>query len=230
MRTIVVLALIGLAVSAPVLFTDEQSSVSTDSPFASQGVFYSGTGSRLSHSQAPAAGVPPGSPFTMSAQQPIYWPAPDLQQIFRFDVQPQWVTARWPRVSHCLGESRLLGYRVPLVTCPTPSDIHGSLTYYFDDSQQVQRIIFKGWTGDPAKLTSLVTDQFGLQRQKSLAAGLYLKKSWGKLKGVLRLDHPPVAQQDLPTEKFMVLMELINPKSSLQVSDEIKLILGAMDF
>ncbi len=60
--------------------------------------------------------------------------------MLRFDVTVEWVMQRWPRVSTGLPYLQLQGYRVPLVTGTKVADLAGSLTYYFNARQQVQRI------------------------------------------------------------------------------------------
>ena len=46
---------------------------------------------------------------------------------------------RWPRVT-TVPQFALAGLRVPLVTGTQIDDLAGSLTYYFDRTDQVQRI------------------------------------------------------------------------------------------
>ncbi|MBC7855586.1 MAG: hypothetical protein IAF94_19320, partial [Pirellulaceae bacterium] len=50
-------------------------------------------------------------------------PTCDIPEAFRFDVSPQWINARWPRVTTVLAETDLQGLRVPLVTGPRPDDL-----------------------------------------------------------------------------------------------------------
>ena len=72
----------------------------------------------------------------------------ELHEVFRFDLHPKAVFARWPRVTTVLAEPALEGLRVPLVTGKDPDDLSGALTYYFDQQKVVQRITFQGYTGD----------------------------------------------------------------------------------
>ena len=65
-----------------------------------------------------------------------------------------WVLARWPRVSTRLANLDLQGYRVPLVSGTADGDLAGSLTYYFNSQQRVQRITFIGSTGDARPLVA----------------------------------------------------------------------------
>ena len=83
-------------------------------------------------------------------------PLPSLAEVLRFDATVDWVLQRWPRVTTGLPYLQLQGYRVPLVTGTGLADVAGSLTYYFNARQQVQRITFRGTTGDPQRFGSLV--------------------------------------------------------------------------
>jgi hypothetical protein len=87
-----------------------------------------------------------------------------LPDLFRFDLTPRTITDRWNRVSTGLGDVRYQGYRVPLVTGTTPSDLAGSLTYYFDAQPRLRRITFLGTTGDPGRVVEFFSKQFGFRR------------------------------------------------------------------
>jgi hypothetical protein len=90
-----------------------------------------------------------------------------FDDIFRFNITPSEILARWSRVSTGLGDLQLQGYRVPLVTGTAPTDLAGSLTYYFDTQQRLRRMTFIGTTGDPQRLVDFVTQQFGFHRLDS---------------------------------------------------------------
>ncbi len=66
-------------------------------------------------------------------------PPQTLEEVLRFDISPDWIIERWPRVSSGLSELDLQGYRVALVTGTAESDLAGSLTYYFNKKNQVDR-------------------------------------------------------------------------------------------
>ncbi|HTI50971.1 MAG TPA: DUF6690 family protein [Planctomycetaceae bacterium] len=90
-----------------------------------------------------------------------------LEDVFRFDLTPQIITQRWNRVTTGLGDVRYQGYRVPLVTGTTSSDLAGSLTYYFDAQPRLRRITFLGTTGDPARVVEFVGGKFGFRRAQT---------------------------------------------------------------
>ncbi|MGI8979601.1 MAG: DUF6690 family protein [Pirellulaceae bacterium] len=135
-------------------------------------------------------------------------PACDIPEAFRFDVSPQWITARWPRVTTVLAETDLQGLRVPLVTGPRPDDLAGSLTYYFDKRHEVKRIAFQGNTGDERRLVAFLTQYYGLKPVPTLGAGLYMTKLHGKPLSTLHLTWPPVVAMDKPTNRCEIVLEL----------------------
>jgi len=69
------------------------------------------------------------------------------------------------------GDYELHGLRVALITGTNSWDLHGSLTYYFDTSHRVQRITFRGWSGDATKLITLLTQKYGFRQQQTHWAG-----------------------------------------------------------
>lgn len=104
---------------------------------------------------ASLSGVPVGEGSPISVEGT---PVRDLAEVFRFDVTTDWILRHWPRVSTGLAQLQLQGYRVPLVTGTGEADLAGSLTYYFNARQKVQRITFCGTTGDAAR-TRRAADQ-----------------------------------------------------------------------
>ncbi len=156
----------------------------------------------------------------LSAQPLQFLPVQDLGQVFRFDWTADAIAQRWERVSVIEEGDGLRGLRVAFVSGINPSDIHGSLTFYFDRSQGLQRIGFRGWTGDPSALVGLMQGTYGLQARKSNLSGCYTSSSWGRTRGVLLLKPPAVIRAELPLQKVAILLDLVNPQSSGQVSEE----------
>ncbi len=120
----------------------------------------------------PSAGSPAAVPATLPASPAEAMPTPSLPEVLRFDVTVEWVMQRWPRVSTGLPHLQLQGYRVPLVTGTQISDVAGSLTYYFNAGQKVQRITLKCSTGDPRALVALLTERFRFVRRLTNDPGL----------------------------------------------------------
>ena len=92
-------------------------------------------------------------------------PPVELAEALRFDITPGWVMTRWPRVSAGLAELELQGYRVPLVTGIAEDDVAGALTYYFNARQQLERITFRGTTGNAGKLIDYLVRQYRFGRR-----------------------------------------------------------------
>lgn len=117
-------------------------------------------------------------------------PAADLAEVLRFDVTSDWILRRWPRVSTGLSQPQFQGYRVPLVTGTAESDLAGSLTYYFNQQQQVEQITFRGNTGDARKLVELLTTRYKFTRRITNDPGVFVYETAsksGKPGGVLTI-------------------------------------------
>ena len=136
-----------------------------------------------------------------------------LAEVLRFDITVPWIIAHWPRVSAGLSELDLHGYRVPLVTGTGESDLAGSLTYYFNKKQQLDRIIFHGTSGDPRPLITLVGNQFNLERVIVSDPGLafYQRKSWGKSHSELLIRPARVLRSNDPNKRYEIEMALKRP-------------------
>lgn len=156
----------------------------------------------------------------MSAQPLQFMPIQDLGQVIRFDWTPEMITQRWERVSVIEEGDGLRGLRVAFVSGVNATDIHGSLTFYFDPSQVLQRIGFRGWTGDPAAIVSLAQNTYQLQPRRSSLSGCYTSSSWGRTKGILLLKPPAVIRAELPQQRMAILLDLVNPRGNGQVSEE----------
>lgn len=146
-------------------------------------------------------------------------PVRDLAEIFRFDVGSGWVMGRWARVFTQPPESGLRGYRVPLVTGTAEHDLAGSLTYYFDKEQRVQRITFVGTCGDTRPLVELVTKKFKLERQLADDPGLhiYQLKRDGRAACELRIEPHAVVLASQPHTRFDVKVWLERPEAEFKM-------------
>ena len=151
----------------------------------------------------------------------------DFRDVFRFDVTPNWVKSRWPRVSACVTEDGMDGFRVPLVTGTDVSDLHGSLTYYFDSTHQVQRIEFYGFTGDVTRLAQLAITQFGMQAHPTHAAGLYTRDYHGRPVSALRVINASIVRSDQPHQQLQVMLELNSNQGRYQMSERFQRLLEA---
>ena len=132
-----------------------------------------------------------------------------------FDVTVPWVTQHWPRVSSGLSELRLQGYRVPLVTGAGITDVAGSLTYYFDVSQQVQRITLRGTTGNPTTLVQLLGSRFHFTRRLVNDPGLVLFEAVdpdNRPAGSLKIRSAPVIDANQPYTRYEVDLVVNRPQ------------------
>lgn len=160
---------------------------------------------------SPATEARPDPPLPLLAvTAPSGAPLCDIPDAFRFDVSPEWITARWPRVTTVLAETELQGLRVPLITGTRPDDLAGSLTYYFDKRHEVQRIAFQGTTGDEQRLVAFMTQIYGLKAVPTLGAGLYMTQAHGTPLSTLRLTWPPVVSMK-QTSRCEIVLELNRP-------------------
>jgi len=101
-------------------------------------------------------------------------PIVDMNEVFRFDISPDWVVTRFPRVTTGLAILNLQGYRVPLVTGTAEDDLVGTITYYFDASRQVRRIVFEGTTGNPNRLLAFLATYYGFVYRPTNNPAVYL--------------------------------------------------------
>ena len=184
-------------------------------------------GSRPSASVAILEPPKPDDPLLAAKglPQPSGAPKEDLAAVLRFDISPEWVTQRWPRVSTVLAEQELEGLRVPLVTGTQIDDLTGSLTYYFDRQRRVQRISFHGHTGDERKLMALVTTQFGMRSEPTLGAGIYVARWNARPMSVVRITYAPVIRAQSPHDRLQVALEINRPSTYYGLSPEFQRIL-----
>lgn len=145
---------------------------------------------------------------------------PDLREVIRFDINPDWVIARFSRVSTVLADLNLEGLRVPIVTGIKADDLAGTLTYYFDHSGKLQRVTIHGFTGDPTRFGETMVTHYGLQREPALEAGAFTKRWNGRPVHFMRLTHAPVVYSDAVHNKYTVFLELNQPNLAYGISDQ----------
>jgi len=141
-------------------------------------------------------------------------PAPGMAEVLRFDISPAWVLQRWPRVSTDLAHLQLHGYRVPLVTGTSQTDVAGSLTYYFNPSQQVQHITLKGTTGDPRAIINFLSARYGyVRRPNNDPSRLVFEtvNSSGKTIGTMIVQSAPVVRADRPYQRYALDLTMDRP-------------------
>ena len=144
----------------------------------------------------------------------------DLRDVLRFDLSPRWIMERWPRVSSVPSDGQFDGLRVPLVTGTGAHDLAGSLTYYFDKSQQMQRLMFHGYTGDDRPLVSLITQYYQLQPEPAVGAGVFVSRWNRKPISALWIRRMPVVNASNQHQKFEVILELNRPNHYVGLSPQ----------
>ena len=149
-------------------------------------------------------------------------PVTDLREVMRFDITPQWVMDRFSRVSTVLAELKLKALRVPIVTGTRVDDLAGTLTYYFDGQDRLQRVSMHAFTGDPQRLAGAMTEHYGMQQEPNLEAGVYTKRWNGLPVHFLRLTRSSVVHADALHQKYTVFLELNQPDLPFGLSDEAK--------
>lgn len=160
----------------------------------------SSTGSASQHTVAQAA--PYSTPYASPAM-----PSPTLEEALRFDVTVEWIISRWPRVTTGLSHLQMQGYRVTLMTGPMLPDVAGSLTYYFNPQQQVQRITLAGTTGDPSRLVSIVSSRHNFARRLVNDPGLILYEARdpnNRLVGELKIRSAQVILASQPYTRYNI--------------------------
>ena len=103
---------------------------------------------------------------------------------------------------------------MPLVTGTTETDVAGALTYYFNSQQQVQRITFKGSTGDYRRLVGSLSSHYGFVRRVTNTAGLFVYEvPAGRDPSVssLWIRSTPVFEANKPNERFEVTLLIERP-------------------
>ena len=173
------------------------------------------------------SGATGGLIYPGNAEGPDYGAAPlefmpvfNFEEVFRFDISENWVKDRWNRISTNAEAVGLHGLRVALVTGTSSSDLHGSLTYYFDQNHRPQRITFRGWAGDGAKLTDFLTKFYGFRPQPTHWAGFYLSENGGNQTGGILMQYPTVIYRENQIQQVAVVMEINNPGGNFGLSQE----------
>ncbi|MBL8870127.1 MAG: hypothetical protein JNK90_10070 [Planctomycetaceae bacterium] len=159
-----------------------------------------------------------GMPMVQSAMPPA---APvDFREYFRFDATPDWVVQRYPRVSTISASKELDGYRAPLVTGTSLTDLTGTITYYFDRFQKVQRIQFQGLTGDPQPLVYLMTQYYYFTQKPILGGQLYVVAWNANPTGVMEITRANVVFSANQANSFKIFLEINQPNVPGGVSVE----------
>ena len=159
------------------------------------------------------------------AQPLVGGPVRDLREVLRFDIAPGWVVQNFARVSTVLSEFNLDGLRVPVVTGTSHSDLAATITYYFDNNQQLRRINLQGLTGDPSGIASLMQQFYRLTPEASLGGHLYTTKWNGQVTSMMHVAPAPIMYDTAQHSRYAVFLELNQPDIPYGLSQEAKQIL-----
>lgn len=163
-----------------------------------------------------AAGADPAADVASSpASSPDAVPAVAMEEVFRLDLTTPWVLGHWPRVSAALADVDLQGYRTPLITGTQIDDLAGSLTYYFNKRQRVQRITFFGTTGDTRRLVALLALRHGFVRELNADPSLFLYRVRENRKVIseLRIKPSSILRADEPRTRFEIALLIERPEA-----------------
>ena len=151
-----------------------------------------------------------------------------FEDVINMNITPTWITQRWARISTNIPSGQWEGYRVPIVTGEQTDDLAGALTYYFDDQQQLQRIAFRGTTGEPQRIIRMLQQKFHLTKRPTALIGLYIKSQNRRPVSVLMITQSPHADTHNNTySQYTIQFELNRPSIGTQLSEHYKQILAA---
>ncbi len=144
-------------------------------------------------------------------RRPYQCSVSDFREVLRFDVSPGWVPQHFPQVTTVLADTRLDGLRVPFVSGTQPTDVAGSLTYYFDSQQSLRRIQLVGVSGDPSVLVNLMLQYYYLKPEPSLGGHLYKTRWNNRVTSVMRVIPAPVISNQDNHRRYQIFLELNQP-------------------
>lgn len=217
-RTLLYVGGLTLATGGPItLFSASDIAASVKRTWQATPVAASVAGQQPGPAAAPAnsANQTASAPATTTNTSIDPLPTPSLAEVLRFDATVEWVMQRWPRVSTGLPYLQLQGYRVPLVTGTRITDLAGSLTYYFNAQQKVERITFRGTTGDPRMLVGLLSSRYQFARRLTNDPGVVLYEvvdSSNQSRGSAKIRSASVVKANQPYTRFEVDLVLERPE------------------
>jgi hypothetical protein len=144
----------------------------------------------------------------------------DFREVLRFDIGPSFVTSRFAQVTTVAANRQFDAYRVPFVSGTRPTDIAGTLTYYFDANQTVQRIQMQGSMGDPSVLVQLMVAFYHLAPEKSLGGQFYATRWNGRVTSMMLVSPAPIIHAGATYGKYSVFLELNQPSHQYALSEE----------
>ena len=106
-------------------------------------------------------------------------------------------------------------------------DLAGSLTYLFNEHEQLQRIEFLGYTQDASTLINVMTKKFRMTQRPSVLEALYVK-SLNKLPvSALRITRPAVVNTSTVPPLLEIRFELNKVRLGAILSNSFRQLLAA---
>jgi hypothetical protein len=183
------------------------------SPFA--GAAATGTASSPTSATASQSPTTPTAAIPAEVAAISAVPMPSIDEALSFDVTIDWVLQHWPRVTTGLVRVQMQGYRVPLATGTAPTDLAGSLTYYFNPHQHVAQITFRGVTGDASALVAFLTTHYNFTRRMTNDPSLILYETVNtdnRLSGIAKIHAAKVIRASQPYNHFEVDLTITRPE------------------
>lgn len=151
-----------------------------------------------------------GEPSDPAAESYPSTPGPatiDLRAWLRWDLPRGYLIWQHPNAAIVPTERNLLGYRIPFTTGLQPHDLTGTLTYYFDSKDQLQRMELSAASGNPWPMTQWLLPQFRLQPIPSTHPNVRLAilKSRDKPQSLLAVASGNASSASTPHELFLEL-------------------------
>ncbi len=150
-----------------------------------------------------------------------------IDQIINFETTPRDITNRWARISFHVKQNGLHSYRVPVVTGEERDDLAGSLTYLFNEDEELQRIEFLGYTGDASTLINVMKKKFRMTKRPSTLEALYVKSLNRLPVSALRITRPKVVNASTTTHLLEIRFELNKVRLGAILSDSFRQLLAA---
>jgi hypothetical protein len=169
----------------------------------------------------PSQAAFPGQAALASTSAPwVAAPTIDLREAIRFDMTSTALTQRFAPVTTLAGYSQFDVYRIGLVTGSQPTDLMGTVTYFFDVNKAVQRIQFYGTTGDPSMISGMMVQFYRLQPEASLGGQLFTTRWNNRVTSFLHVRPAAVVQAGYSSSNYQVFLELNQPSMHYGLSDD----------
>jgi hypothetical protein len=149
----------------------------------------------------------PSSPAPQESQATPGPATIDLRAWLRWDLPRGYLLWQHPNAAIVPTERNLIGYRIPFTTGFQPQDLTGTLTYYYDAKEQLQRMELSAASGNPWPMTQWLLPQFHLQPIISLDPNVRLAtlKSRDKTQSLMAVATGKAPSGSPPHELFLEL-------------------------